>query len=158
MRVPAAALTLLGLWASIAPAQSIAHCDAAANFLRVDRKMVAQVDTQTVDDWRTRQMLQGCRVTAAGRTALGTAREAALFYERIRATGWIRTPDPRDAAHEASLRFRKGNSDCLFNVYAGATLFTEAETAVSEAMIPAIGETRYNVFVMCVPAMRAAPR
>jgi hypothetical protein len=74
----------------------------------------------------------------------------------VRAAGWIRTPDPRDSPNEASLRFRHGRSDCLFNVNAQALLLTDAESRVLDAVIPKAGESRYHVFVMCMPAMPAA--
>ncbi len=63
---------------------------------------------------------------------------------------------PRDAPNEASLRFRRDGSDCLFNFYTGGLLGTEAEFAVDEERIPGAGESRYNVLVQCMPAMEAA--
>lgn len=120
--------------------------------------MVAVTEPDTIDDWRTGRRLAGCRVTAAGLTDLGLAQEAVHFYERVRATGWTRTPDPRDAANEASLRFRRGGADCLFNVYGGGHVLSDAELKVSEAVVPPPGRTRYHVFVMCVEAREAAPR
>ena len=89
---------------------------------------------------------------------MGVAREAVRLYERVRAAGWTRTPDPRDAPNEASLRFRKEQSDCLFNVNAEAMLGTKAERAVNGAVTAKPGESRYQVFVMCMPAMPAAER
>jgi hypothetical protein len=88
--------------------------------------------------------LEVCQITAAGarRTTLQTtARE---FYEKVRAAGWTRTPDPRDAPNEASLRFRKDETDCLFNVYQGILLGTESEIAVSNALPRERGEDMYR--------------
>lgn len=115
--------------------------------------MTAVVEPDTVNDWRTRKRVPGCRVTAAGLTSRPLADEAVLFYERLRTAGWSRTPDPRDAPGEASLRFRSGGSDCLFNIYAGTTVGTRAEIEVNNALAPRSGYQRYNVLVLCVRAM-----
>ncbi|MES2523163.1 MAG: hypothetical protein V4617_10720 [Gemmatimonadota bacterium] len=139
-----------------APPADTADCVAAARFLREDRRMVAVVERDTFDDWRTRKRVPGCRITSAGATDIGVAREAVRFYERVRATGWTRTPDPADAPNEASLRFRQGGSDCLFNVNALAMLNTVAEEKVNELVTVPSGQARYHVFVMCMPAMPAA--
>ncbi len=74
-------------------------------------------------DLRQGKRLQVCQVTAAGvrRTTIQAA--ARVLYEKVREAGWTRTPDPRDAPNEASLRFRMGETDCLFNVYQGILLF-----------------------------------
>ena len=141
-----------------AQGQDEERCIPAERFLVEDLGMKAQIDADTIDDWRTQQHLPGCRVTAAGLTQLDMEAEAGRFYERLRAAGWTRTPDPRDAPAEASLRFRLGETDCLFNFYEGILLFTEAELEVSTAMVPGPSEARYNVLVMCKPAMDAAPR
>ena len=134
------------------------HCTAAANFLRDTQQMQALIDADTINDWRTRQKLSGCRITAAGGTTLSLRDEAIRLYDRLRAAGWTRTPDPRDAAGEASLRFRWERSDCLFNVNREALLFTDAEDRVNEALVLKPGETRYQVFVMCMPALPAVDR
>lgn len=134
------------------------HCAAAGRFLREDRHMIVAIEADTIDDWRTRQKLAGCRVTAAGGTDIGVQRAAVLLYERLRLARWTRTPDPRDAPNEASLRFRWEQTDCLFNINAEPLLNTEAETRVNDAVVLKPGETRYQVFVMCVPAMAAVPR
>ena len=84
--------------------------------------------------------------------------EAVRFYERVRATGWERTPDPRDAPNEAALRFRMKQSDCLFHVNAQALLNTDAEMRVNDALNASPAQQRYHVFVMCMPAMPARPR
>ena len=134
------------------------HCYAAAQFLRDTQHMVAAIDSDTIDDWRTKRRLVGCRITAAGGSELGVAKEAVRLYERLRAARWTRTPDPRDAPNEASLRFRWEQSDCLFNVNAEAMLNTVAESRVNEQLVLRSGETRYQVFVMCAQALPAAPR
>jgi len=152
------ALLLVCLSTSTLASQEVDRCADAARFLAVERQMIVVVDTQTIDDWRTQQKVHGCAVTAAGVTTIGQAQEAARFYERVRRAGWTRTPDPQDAPNEASLRFRKGNIDCLFNVYSGASLLTESETRVSEAVVPSAGEERYGVFAMCMSAMDAVTR
>ncbi|MEP6766017.1 MAG: hypothetical protein ABJB66_17015 [Gemmatimonadaceae bacterium] len=133
-------------------------CMNAANFLRDDRHMIATIDTDTVDDWRTGKKTPGCRVTAAGGSTQTVPKEAVFFYDRVRALGWARTPDPRDAPTEASLRFRRDNADCLFNVNASALLNTDSEQRVNDALKLNERETRYQVFVMCVPAAAAKPR
>ena len=83
-------------------ALSAAHADStlcaeAARFLRAEQRMVAEVGPDTIDDWRTRKRLAGCRVTAAGGTDIGVSKEAVRLYERLRTARWTRTPDPRDS-------------------------------------------------------------
>ncbi len=134
------------------------NCLQAAQFLRDDRHMVAAIEADTIDDWRTGKKTAGCRITAAGGSVQSIQKEAETFYQRVRAAGWTRTPDPRDAPTEASLRFRWENSDCLFNVNGSALLNTAAEQRVNDALKLNPGETRYQVFVMCVPAAAAKPR
>ncbi len=134
------------------------HCTQAARFLRSAQRMTAMVENDTIDDWRTGTRAPGCRVTAAGGTDIGVAKEAVRFYERLRAAQWVRTPDPRDSPNEASLRFRWAQSDCLFNVSAEAMLNTDAELRVNTALTLAAAETRYQVFVMCMAALPAKPR
>lgn len=133
-------------------------CINAANLLRDDRHMVAAVDADIVNDWRTAKKTEGCRITAAG-GSMQTVQEAAVrLYDRVRALGWTRTPDPRDAPTEGSLRFRRENADCLFNVNASPMLNTDSEERVNNALKLNAGETRYQVFVMCVPAAAAKLR
>ena len=151
-------LTAIVLNGSQPPAPPQPLCTDAAAFLRTDRNMAAVVEADTIDDWRTRQRVSGCRVTAAGGTVRGLQPEAVAFYERVRAVGWVRTPEPYDAPNEASLRFRMGKADCLFNVYGDAMLMTEAEDQADLGRKLAPGETRYHVYVMCLPVMPAAPR
>lgn len=120
--------------------------------------MVAVVETDTIDDWRTGKRVAGCRITAAGATALGVQQEAVHFYERVRASSWTRTPDPRDAPNEASLRFRFEQSDCLFNINGQPLLGTKAERQVNRELVVAPNTTRYQLLVQCMPAMPAKPR
>lgn len=134
------------------------HCAAAAQFLRDDRHMLAEIETDTIDDWRSHKRVAGCRVTAAGGTDIGVNPEAVRFYERLRAVKWVRTPDPRDSPNEGSLRFRWEQSDCLFNINAEALLGTDAEQRVNDRLRVPAGQTRYQIFVMCMPAMPADPR
>ena len=147
-----------------APAQpspttaQVSHCSEAARFLSGDRKMVAITEPDSIDDWRTGKWQRGCRITAAGLTDATVAQEAVRFYEHVRQTGWTRTPDPRDSPGEASLRFRKSDNDCLYNVYENALLLTEAERKVGVETTPGPGKSRYYVFVFCMRAQPAAPR
>ncbi|HXV87243.1 MAG TPA: hypothetical protein VD793_11110 [Gemmatimonadales bacterium] len=138
-------------------AQELERCGPVERFLVEQAGMIARTTPDTLDDWRTRRRLPGCRITAAALTSRAARDEAALFYERLRAAGWSRTPDPRDAPNEASLRFRLGRTDCLFNFYPGGLLGTEAELEVNNAVVPSDGRQRYNVLVLCVAALDAAP-
>ena len=134
------------------------HCEVAARFLRDERHMVVEVEIDTIDDWRTQKRVPGCRITAAGGTELGVGPEAVRFYELLRAAKWVRTPEPRDSPNEGSLRFRWEQADCLFNINAEALLGTDAEARVNDRLRLPAGQTRYQMFVMCMPAMAAAPR
>lgn len=138
------------------PAQE--HCVEAERFLADGLGMVTLAESDTIQDWRTQQRLAGCRITAAGITTVALEEEVGRFYEALAVAGWTRTPDPRDAPREGSLRFRHEGSDCLFNFYTAGHLRTEADLEVSSAVIPGHGESRYNMFVWCKPAMEAAPR
>ena len=162
-------LTLLALSLSVlagcvasspdqAEAQEELHCREAHRFLVEDAGMAAVTDPEVWNDWRTRQQLPGCRVTAAGLTPNTPGTESGLFFEKVRAAGWTRTPDPRDAPNESSLRFRKEGSDCLFNFYVLGMLGTEAEGIVSDERVPTAQLDRYYVLAMCMPAMEAAPQ
>lgn len=134
-------------------------CVEAERFLRDTVGMVAVTEPDTIDDWRTRAMVPGCRVTAAGASSLSSSRIVEDVYTRVEDAGWTRSPDPRDAPNEASLRYRKSGADCLFNFYdSSTTLGTEAELVVSEAVPIERGETLYNFLVLCTPAAAAAPR
>lgn len=141
----------------VAPADT-SNCIQAAKFLRGDLHMQAIVDPDTVDDWRTGKKTQGCRITAAAGTDIGVNKEAVRFYERVRAAGWKRTPDPIDAPNEAALRFRWETSDCLYHVNREALLNTASENRVLNALKLAPGEEAYHVFVQCVPAEPAKAR
>lgn len=151
------ALLLLALTQPSAAADT-STCAAAARFLRNERHMLAEVEVDTIDDWRTKQRVAGCRITAAGGTELGVNKEAVHFYELLRAAKWVRTPDPRDSPNEGSLRFRWEQADCLFNINAEAMLGTDAEHRVNDRLRVPTEQTRYQIFVMCMPAMPAVPR
>ncbi len=143
---------------TIAAPSDSSDCLAAARFLRGEQQMVAVIDRDTIDDWRTQTKVVGCRITAAGATTLTMQQAAVRMYERVRAAGWTRTPDPRDAPTEASLRFRWEQSDCLFNFTPQALLGTRSEGRVNGALVLKDGESRYQVLVLCMPAMPAKPR
>ena len=119
--------------------------------------MAAVTEPDVWDDWRTDQEVPGCRVTAAGLTPNTLPTESGLFFEKVVAAGWTRTPDPQDAPNESSLRYRKDGSDCLFNFYGVGMLGTEAEGIVSDARVPTTELDRYYVMAMCMPAMESAP-
>lgn len=160
-QIPLATLLLLAGAAALpaaASAQEAGRCREAHRFMVEDVGMTAVTEPDTIDDWRTQQMVPGCRVTAAGITTSTMRGTAERFYEQVREAGWTRTPDPRDAPNEASLRFRHEGTDCLFSFYTGGLLGTEAEGIVDDAVVPGPGEARYNFLVMCTPAMPAAPR
>lgn len=133
-------------------------CAEAERFLADEVGMATVAEADTIDDWRRDARTQGCRVTAAGLTRRQLRDEARAFFQRLRGAGWSRTPDPRDAPNEASLRFRRTGADCLFSFYSGGLLGTDAEAAVDDAAVPGPGERRFNFLVMCVPAAPAAPR
>ena len=134
-------------------------CEGAERFVREVMGMVAVAEPDTIDDWRTRKMVPGCRVTAAGASSLPSAEIARGFYQVIAESDWVRTPDPRDAPNEASLRFRRDGVDCLFNYYDSAmSLNTDAEMMVSDAVYVGQGEKLFNFLVLCTPAAPAAPR
>ena len=137
--------------------QDVQRCEPVHRFLTQDFGMVAETQPDTVDEWRTHKMLPGCRVTAAGGTALGMAATAELLYDQLGAAGWTRTPDPRDAPNESALRLRLGDTDCFFSVYSRIMIGTDAELRVNNAFVHNPQDARYNVLVQCVPAMAAAP-
>ena len=64
----------------------------------------------------------------------------------------------RDAPNEASLRFRFEASDCLFNINRQPLLGTKAERVVNRELALPPGATRYQLLVLCMPAMPAKPR
>lgn len=154
-------LAVLSISAAADPAPVAAQeglCRNAERFMVEDVGMIALSEPDTIDDWRTRKEVPGCRVTAAGITTRSISAAARDFFERIRSAGWTRTPDPRDAPNEASLRFRLEEVDCLFSFYTDGLLGTDAEGRVLDVVLPGPGERRYSFFVMCMPAMEAAPR
>lgn len=138
-----------------AAAADTTHCLAAAAFLRTIVHAIAAVEPDTIDDWRTHERVSGCRITSAGASDIGVDKEAVRFYERLRAAKWTRTPNPVDSPNEGSLRFRWEKSDCLFNVNRQPMLGTGAESSVNARLKLKAGETSYQVFVMCMPAMPA---
>ena len=140
-----------------AVAQVEAHCVEAHRFVSEVRGMAAVTEPDTIDDWRTDRTVHGCRVTAAGVTTQEHRAEAIAFFQALRDDGWTRTPDPQDAPNEASLRFRKEGTDCLFSFYTAGLLGTEAEAIVVDARVPGAGERRYNFAVQCMPAAPATP-
>lgn len=154
--VLSAASPIPGHDAHVASGTQEARCADARRFLEDTVGMATITEPDTLDDWRTHTRLPACRVTAAGTTTRTIADEAAHFYETLRGAGWTRTPEPRDAPNEASLRFRRGDTDCLFNVYTGGLLGTDAELAVDARRVPQAGELRWNVLVLCTEALPAA--
>ena len=156
------AAACMGLFFGSVPASGQAQVDLcleAERFVRDVIGMVAITEPDTIDDWRTKAMVPGCRVTAAGATSSASAEVVRDFYEVVQESGWTRTPDPRDAPNEASLRFRRDGADCLFNFYDRTTsLNTDAELDVSDAVHLGPGQELFNFLVLCTPAMPAAPR
>lgn len=146
-----------GAGVSVVAAQEEGRCAPADRFLTEELVMVTRIDPDTLDDWRTGKRRAACRITGSGvrRTTIAVA--AQVFYEKVRAAGWTRTPDPRDSPNEASLRFRLGETDCLFNVYQGILLGTDSEIEVTNAVETRPGDELYHVLVLCVPAMEARP-
>ena len=134
-------------------------CEGAERFLVETMGMMALAEPDTIDDWRTRAMVPGCRVTAAFASAQPPADIVRDFYQVLGQSDWTRTPDPRDAPNEASMRYRRDEVDCLFNFYDNSmSLNTDAEMFVSDAVHKGPGEALYNFLVMCTPAAPAAPR
>ena len=142
-----------------AAAGQVDLCLEAERFVRDVMGMVAITEPDTIDDWRTQAMVPGCRVTAAGVTSNSSSYVARGFFEIVPESGWTRTPDPRDAPNEASLRFRRDGADCLFNFYDSAmSLNTDAELMVSDSVHRGPGEQIFNFLILCTPAAPAAPR
>ena len=101
-------------------AQDVKRCETLNRFLIDTMEMEAETSPDSVDDWRTRKILPGCRVTAAGsalREVPGEENE--VFYLSLIAAGWTRTPDPHDRPHEAAIRLRLDGTDCFFTPYQG---------------------------------------
>lgn len=157
-RSASAILSLVALLAGPAAARAqVDLCVEAERFVRDAMGMQALAEPDTIDDWRTQARVAGCRVTAAG-AAAGTSREVARgFFQALEASEWTRTPDPRDAPNEASLRYRRLGADCLFSYYDRmSALGTEAEFTVSDAVELAPGQQLFHVLILCVPAAPAA--
>ena len=133
-------------------------CEGAGTVLAAELDMATVTEPDTLDDWRTRRVIPGCRVTAAGLTTRSSPGAARHVFDRLRAAGWVRTPEPMDSPREASLRFRKDDVDCLFSYASGGLLDTDAALRVDSVRVPRPGERRYNVVVRCIPALPAAPR
>ena len=156
---PVLRLAVLFVAAYLIPAPALqaqdTRCSPVTEFLGGEMGMETRVDADTLRDWRTGLTLSACRVTAAGVRSRTLATAARNLYERLRAAGWTRTPNPADAPNESSLRFRLADTDCLFNVYTGILLATPAEFEVSSAIERGVGERIYNVLVQCVPALPA---
>ena len=165
LRAGRPALTLLlGLGSALAlpapaAAQTPALCVGAERFLVETIGMVAVSEPDTIDDWRTQAMVPGCRVTAAAGSRQPDTEVVRAFYRVLDESDWVRTPDPRDAPAEASMRYRRDGADCLFNFYGrNMSLNTESELVVSDAVHLGPGERLYNFLVLCTPAAPAAPR
>jgi hypothetical protein len=148
------ALAMVLTWATGAAAQvgPVRHCLDSGAFLEGHMGMATVVESDSISDWRSHRRVAGCRITAAGVTTRTAGAQAAYTFDVLREAGWTRTPNPRDAPNEASLRFRRGGSDCVFSFYTGGLLGTEAEGAVDEARVPGPGERRYNFVVLCMEA------
>lgn len=153
-------LALVSALALASPAAGqLELCTEAERFLRDTMNMQALSEPDTIDDWRTRKMVPGCRVTAAGGTTRSSADVARGFFDVLAEAGWSRTPDPYDAPNEASLRYRRFGADCLFSFYDRmSSLNTEAEFDVSDAVELEPGEHFFHFLVMCTPAAPAAIR
>lgn len=159
LRLPLVAMLVALLAGPGAAGAQLDLCVEAERFVRNVAGMQALAEPDTIDDWRTQATAPGCRVTAAGATDRTSAEVARHFFERLAASEWTRTPDPRDAPNEASLRYRRLDADCLFSYYDRmSALGTEAEFAVSDAVELVPGQQLFHVLIQCVPAAPAAPR
>ena len=139
--------------------QDLDRCRPLHRVLTETLEMAAEISGDTIDDWRTRRILPGCRVTAVGsmhREVPGEENE--VFYRTLLAAGWTRTPDPYDRPNEAAAMLRLEGADCFFTPYAGIRLGTEAEFRVNRAFATRPGETRFSYLARCVEALPAAPR
>lgn len=165
MKRVASALLVCGVWGGAgAEAQTpgpgdvppLELCDGARASLAAELEMSTVIEPDTLDDWRTRRVVPGCRVTAAGLTTRSSAETARRLFDVLRSAGWTRTPEPMDSPGEASLRFRKSGADCLFSYASGGLLDTAAALRVDSLVVPGAGERRYNVVARCIPAGPAA--
>ena len=141
---------------SEASVPDLGRCQMAERYLTEQLGMIAETGPDTLDDWRTDQMVPACRVTAAGSTSLPVRDVAEGLYAGLFATGWQRSPDPQDAPAESSLRLRQGDAECLFSFYDNIVLGTPAELRVMNALIISPGEKRYNVLAQCTPPLESA--
>ena len=133
-------------------------CLDAERFIQDVAGMASLTEPDTINDWRTQLVTLGCRVTSAGATRQSSRNLLRNFFNSLQSDAWIRTPDPRDAPNEGSLRFRKGQADCLFSLYdSSVSLNTDAELTVSQAVFRKVGEKLYHFLVLCTPIAPAAP-
>lgn len=131
------------------------YCLGARSYLADSLRTLALVDPDTIQDWRTRQTVLGCRVYASQATRMEQTPAARAFYDRLLASGWTRTPDPLDMPNEAAIRVRQDNMDCLFHVYKAPLLNTPSEIAVTESITLQPGEGQFNLLAQCMPARPA---
>ena len=133
-------------------------CLDAERFIEGVAGMASLTEPDTINDWRPQSVTPGCRVTSAGATRQSPRNLLKSFFDSLQSDAWIRTPDPRDAPNEGSLRFRKGQADCLFSFYdSSVSLNTDAELTVSDAVFRKVGEKLYHFLVLCTPIAPAAP-
>ena len=153
-----AALVVSSSTSSKAGAQEVERCEAVQRLLTEDMGMVAESSPDTVRDWRAKQIRLGCRITAAGSMLRTTARDKGeVLYARLLTGGWKRQPARRGATNDPAVRFRLDETECLFSVYSGMMVGTQAEMRVSAAFKVRPGEERYNLLVQCVSATQAVP-
>lgn len=139
--------------------EDVQRCESLHRVMTATLEMAAEVSPDTIQDWRTRSFLPGCRVTAVGSIHRETpGEENEVFYRTLLAEGWTRTPDPYDRPNEAALMLRHQGADCFFTPYQGIRLGTEAEFRVNHAFVTRPGEERYSFLARCVEALPAVPR
>lgn len=139
--------------------EDLRRCEPLHRVMTETLTMSAETSPDTVDDWRTRRVLPGCRVTAVGSMRREVpGEENQVFYYTLMGEGWARTPEPYDRANEAAIRLRYEQTDCFFTPYQGIRLATEAEFRVNNAFVTRPGEERYSFMAQCVEALPAAPR
>lgn len=174
MRARAAAGVLIGLGArfrfsllavllagAVLPARTAGQappCDPLRRDLVDDFGMAVEAEPASINDARTGRMLAGCRITAAGGTSSTPAQTADLLYDQMTASGWARTPDPRDVPTQHILRLRRDGVDCLFGVYtsiAPESIVSDAQRRVNRAFVPTGQDELFNVIATCVPALEA---
>ena len=131
------------------------YCEGARSYLADSLHTLALVDPDTIQDWRTRDTVLGCRVYASQATPLEQTPAARAFYDRLLASGWARTPDPLDMPNEAAIRVRQDNFDCLFHVYKAPLINSPSELEVTNSIKLQPGEGQFNVLAQCMPARPA---